>query len=84
MHGALDGPMAAALPDILILKWTDGSKRPQSALVSSVSGNKSDEMGKQEFTCAVQKTLWNRVDADGLLLSGQADLFTDLTFPGYL
>lgn len=45
---------------------------------------KAMKWGKQEFTFAVQKTLWNGVDADSLLLSGQADLFTDLPFPGYL
>lgn len=39
--------------------------------------------GKKDFTFAVQKALWNRVDADNLLLSGQAGLFTGLAFPGY-
>lgn len=87
MHAELpDGPNAAALPhpNIFFLKLTDSSKQPHSTLVSSISGSKSNEMGKQDFTFVVQKTLWNRVDADSLLLSGQADLFTDLRFPGYL
>lgn len=48
MHRASDGPNAASLPrpNIFLLKLTDGSEQAQSTLVSSISDDKSSEMGE--------------------------------------